>query len=231
MTKKKFLTVSVYALAVALLFSLGLWQIQRGHSKAQIMTRLETDQPAYQPLREMPNDFKQLIYLPAQLAGQWQAERSFLLANRIHRGQAGFEVLSPFQLNSGETLLVNRGWIPKDQAANFATPQDNTPPTGLLYAPQKGFTIGSALTPEDAGWPRETLYLDIAALETALKTPLSNLVLVLAADNANSFTRIWQPVVVSPMRHYAYAAQWFGLMIALLYLGFRWRAHFLDEDK
>lgn len=231
MTKKKVLTISIYALAVALLFSLGLWQIQRGHSKAQIMTRLETDRPAYQPLREMPNDFKQLTYLPAQLQGQWRAAHSFLLANRIHRGQAGFEVLSPFQLESGETLLVNRGWIPKDQATDFAAPQDDVPPTGLLYAAQKGFTIGTALTPDDTSWPRETLYLDLTALETALEAPLSSLVLVLAADNANSFTRIWQPVVVSPMRHYAYAAQWFGLMLALLYLGFRWRSHFLDEDK
>ena len=45
------------------------------------------------------------------VAGRWDAARQFLLDNRTRDGRAGYEVLTPLQLDDGRWLIVNRGWV------------------------------------------------------------------------------------------------------------------------
>jgi len=223
---KKLIALTVFSLLLLLLLSLGIWQLQRGLTKAAI--EAQANQVAdYQPVSQIPNDFSLLLYKTAQLQGQWLPEHSFLLANRTYQNQLGTEVLVPFRLTSGQTLLINRGWIAQQQQTKLATLQTTTLPHGTLYAPKKGFNLGDAVTPQST-WPKTTLYLDMPALSKELNTTLSPLMLVLDANDPNSFTRIWQPIVMTPERHYAYSVQWFGLALALFVLGFKARKHFLD---
>src|SRR6185312_11348887 len=46
------------------------------------------------------------------VAGRYDAMYQFLLDNRINEGRAGYEVLTPLDLDDGRTVLVNRGWVP-----------------------------------------------------------------------------------------------------------------------
>ena len=221
---KKTVTVILYCLGLCLLLVLGTWQLNRGLHKAAILSLTATELKEYQPLEQIPTDLIRLDYSQAIQDGEWLPEHFFLLDNRIYQGQAGYEVLTPFRLQGGELILVNRGWISQTAVADNKIPalDLSRQPQGTLYLPKKGFTLGKAI--ENAqDWPVKTLYLDLPALGQALQQPLSPLVLVLDGDDTNSLTRIWKAVVVTPERHYAYSAQWYGLALVFIVFGFIWR--------
>ena len=44
-------------------------------------------------------------------AGHFRPDRQFLLDNRSHAGEPGYEVLTPLELADGRALLVDRGWV------------------------------------------------------------------------------------------------------------------------
>src|SRR5262249_38818756 len=55
-----------------------------------------------------------------------------LVGPRIHDGNNGALVVTPFQLASGQVILVNRGWVPdslKDRAARAGTLVDGLRPS------------------------------------------------------------------------------------------------------
>ena len=242
----------VFFLSLSLLLSLGGWQWRRGLEKAAIEKLLEApinqvakNQPAtnqYTTIDRAPPNWSALAYRQVRLQGGWRTDRpkgEFLLANRIHRGQLGYEVFSPFQLaGDGATLLVNRGWVERTDAA--ATNTLITPPTtdapahtgshveveGQLYLPKKGFTLGRAYNAQpDASpaWPKVIQYFDAPALSAALGTALQPAALALDSNHPDAFARIWQAYTMTATRHYAYAAQWWGLAITLIVFGIIWR--------
>ena len=240
----------VFFLSLSLLLSLGGWQWHRGLEKAAIEKLLETQknpaQNQYTTIDRAPPNWSDLAYRQVRLEGGWRTDRpkgEFLLANRIHRGRLGYEVFSPFQLaGDGATLLVNRGWIERADASatNTLTTPSTTPPTtdvpehagshvevgGQLYLPKKGFTLGRAYNEQpDAppAWPRVIQYFDAAALSAALGTALQPAALALDSNHPAAFVRIWQAYTMTATRHYAYAAQWWGLAITLIVFGIIWR--------
>ena len=200
----------------------------------------------YTTIDRAPPNWPDLAYRQVRLEGDWRADRpkgEFLLANRIHRGRLGYEVFSPFQLaGDGATLLVNRGWVERADASvtNTLTTPSTTPPTtdvpehagshvevgGQLYLPKKGFTLGRAYNEQpDASpaWPRVIQYFDAPALSAALGTALQPAALALDSNHPAAFVRIWQAYTMTATRHYAYAAQWWGLAITLIVFGIIWR--------
>ena len=238
----------VFFLSLSLLLSLGGWQWHRGLEKAAIEKLLgaQKNPPKnqYTTIDRAPPNWSALAYRQVRLEGDWWTGRVFLLANRTHRGRLGYEVFSPFQLaGDGATLLVNRGWIDRaDVSVTDASATDTLtmPPTtpsttgtpehagakGQLYLPKKGFTLGPAYNAQpDAppAWPKVIQYFDAAALSAALGTALQPAALVLDSNHPAAFARIWQAYTMTATRHYAYAAQWWGLAITLIVFGIIWR--------
>ena len=211
----------LFALALGLLLALGSWQVERGWQKSQILAQLSDHSQEYKPLNAIPHDFAAFDYHTVTLTGQWLNNKEFLLGNRFYQQQIGYEVLAPFRLPSGQLLLINRGWISAIQAKTIPV-ATATSIQGTLYVPKKGYTLGNSIT-DNSQWPRVSLYIDNAAFSQALGETVLPIMLVLDQQQTDSFTRIWQPVIMSPERHYAYALQWFGLAFTLLVFGFIWR--------
>jgi surfeit locus 1 family protein len=46
--------------------------------------------------------------------GRWLPVAPVFLDNRQMDGRPGFFVLSPLQLDRGDVVLVQRGWVPRD---------------------------------------------------------------------------------------------------------------------
>lgn len=224
--------------ALALLLSLGGWQWRRGADKAAIEAQLERGD--YITLDRAPADWHAVAWRRVRLQGAW-AGADFLLANRIHRGRAGFEVFSAYRLaGDGATLLINRGWVAAAEAGggdvagvdvagvdvDWPAKVDGGEVRGRLYLPQKGFTLGRAHDPAAArpGAPKVFQYFDAAALSAAFGGELQPAAVALDAGHADAFTRIWRAAASPAARHYGYAAQWWGLAVTLLVFGAIWRA-------
>ena len=120
------------AFAVASIL-LGQWQFDRRAYAQEQIALLESnyDAPAVSlaelvpSLDAEPNDVK---WRSAELIGRYVTNDTRYVRNRIMQGTIGFEQLVPFQLESGEVFIVNRGWVPAD--AKYANPRITPEPSG-----------------------------------------------------------------------------------------------------
>ena len=217
---KKVVTVMVYVCSLALLLSLGFWQVERARQKETLLSLASSKDKEPQLIQQAPPDWNTLNYQSVRLQGQWLPEQSFLLDNRVYEHQVGYELLTPLRLRDGSLVMVNRGWLPREGAsAALARPSELA--TGVLYLPSRGFSIGDAIT-AGSEWPVVSLYLDLDAFSVRLQHALQPVVLVLDKADGNALIPIWKPVTFGPERHWGYAAQWFGLALVLMIFGVIW---------
>ena len=107
--------------AVAVLFAvacafLSHWQFERNEERATDLALVDRNYDAEPvPLDELITEGSQLDandeWHPVALTGRYLADEQLLVRNRPHGGTAAFEVLVPFQLDSGRILIVDRGWV------------------------------------------------------------------------------------------------------------------------
>ena len=112
-------------LVAALLFAaltarLGVWQLDRADQKNRAQQALN-DRRALPPLPAAA-----LALKPAEatvqhsrlitLQGRWKPELTVYLENRQMDTRVGFYAVTPLLLDDGTAVLVQRGWLPRDQA-------------------------------------------------------------------------------------------------------------------
>lgn len=227
--------VVLYAALLSCMLWLGNWQLDRAALKvsmAQAATEARLAAPvSLNDVEDIPSAAQR--YTRVSVSGQYDAAHQLLWDNRTHKGQAGFEVLVPLQLDDGQVLLVNRGWTPPG-ASRADLPDVSLPASantrvtveGLLSRPSKGFASGDALSPEGA-WPRLLQYLDYPAISRTLGAPLVPALLqvqtmsedgtdsTVMSDRPEWLVANWQPAASGPAKHYSYAFQWFAMALAL----------------
>lgn len=217
---RKFIVVILIGAGLVLLLGLGAWQWQRGVNKNIINLSLADND--YISIGSV-QDWATMNYKRVELQGRWERARTFLLANKTHKGKLGFEVFSVFRLAyDNAAVLVNRGWVADKDSWHGELPA--TFAKGILYIPRKGFVLGDAYRGAKNANPLEIQYFDAPALSRALGEAVQSAVVVLDKDHPAAFIRNWQSVAVSPARHFAYAVQWWGLAITLMVFAFIWRA-------
>src|SRR5687768_15480253 len=100
---------AILALLVPLFVRLGLWQLQRAEVKQALQH--EYDQRSNEaPLRlgAQVGSIGELRYRRLVVRGVYDPDYQILIDNRVNRGAVGYYVLTPFQLEGGDTrLLVN----------------------------------------------------------------------------------------------------------------------------
>lgn len=208
------------ALAVlCLIFArLGAWQLERGHQKERLFDEFENaPYLAVEQAIKQPHSFARV-----EAFGRYDADRHILLDNKIFEGRTGVHVLTPFYLESGGALLVNRGWLPmppdrrsipevdSDSSQRLISGIIKTPPTG-------GQQLGDADVIDTGNWPQLVTYFDLDAISEALDVPLPGRILQLdSADPTGFGDRQWKAATMTPAVHRAYAFQWFALSLAAL---------------
>ncbi|OED35463.1 hypothetical protein AB833_30005 [Chromatiales bacterium (ex Bugula neritina AB1)] len=202
---------------------LGFWQLDRAAEKKQMLEHASQAQRAAPERTLAFDDPRQFLYREFLLRGKFDLHRQFLLDNRIHNKQAGFEVLTPFITDSeGHVILVNRGWVAHDGNRSLKTRidvprRDSDLISGLLTIPSRGFTLGDAIDGSQSGWPKVLQYLDYEAIGREISNgSVLPAVLVLAEDQPGSFAYNWRPVANGPHKHYGYAFQWFAMLLAVM---------------
>ena len=122
----------VMLLLVALGLSLARWQERRFDEKTARAARLEAGnrqaplQLGAQPL--LAQDGEAIEYRRVRITGHFLPAWTVYLDNRPYQGQAGFHVLTPFQLeHSSMHVLVAQGWLPRNNQERTRIPDYATP--------------------------------------------------------------------------------------------------------
>lgn len=215
---------------VAVTIRLGFWQLSRADQKLAQHSAIMAQQTAPVLLSEtlvaQPALFKQL-HRRVQLQGKWLTEHTVYLDNRPMQGRAGFWVVTPLALNDNTTVLVQRGWIPRNsldrtQLAPIQTPGGIVQVQGRL-APAPSPLLNLVGTQEDSSAAsrtsniRQNLNIDQLTTQTGVVFSAS----VLQTDPpSDGLQREWLEISSGVDKNHAYAFQWFALAAVQLMLYF-----------
>ncbi|MCF7200579.1 SURF1 family protein [Pseudomonas oligotrophica] len=198
---------------------LGVWQLERGEHKRELLERQAARQAAAPITVEQLEGLADAGYRRVWLQGRFDAAHSFLLDNRTRDGQVGVELLQPFfDEPSGRWVLLNRGWLPwpdRRVPPQFDTPTQSLKLAAWVYAPPgRPFVLNRWMSD---GWPRLINQADPDELWALLGRRGITRELRLE-PGPTAYRADWPVTTLSPQQHLGYAVQWFALAAALLVL-------------
>ncbi len=228
------------ALSLAILVSLGVWQIHRLGWKEALIARVEAGLsaapiPAPGPDAWPTLDLGNLEYRPVTITGHYLNDEEIFVNETLTEPQGrvggyGFFVMTPFMADAGWIVYVNRGFVPRDR-------KDPATRAGSRIEGETTVT-GPIRQPHDRTWymPAD----DIAGNEWFSHDPA-----LYAAAQGHAAERVapyyidsrfdaalpgglpqgGETIVSFPNNHLAYALTWFGLAtgIAGMFAAFAWQ--------
>lgn len=204
---------------LALCLRLALWQLDRAEEKQLLIDQWESA-----PAGAL-SDFAGLDHFAlASGVGRFDLQRHILLDNQTRNHQPGVHVITPFELDDGTLIMVNRGWQPWDRRSpappEFATPSGPVNISGRVSEPPRvGFQLGQPLPLNVESWPNLMTYYDTGLIAAALGRELTDRVLLLDPEHpAHLSGDAWPTVNMGPERHIGYAVQWVSIGSAVLFL-------------
>ena len=224
-----------YITFMLLLLWLGYWQLDRAAQKSELFAAFASGDTEVMRL-DNALEKAQSRYQRVEITGRFVEDKQYLIDNIVSKGQVGLHVLTPFRTDTGELILVNRGWISLAAKHGPLTDLENLLDyssftlslTGRL---DKMLRPGLLLETEipDSVYPKTVQFPTFEQLSVDLKEPIVNWQLLLDAEPANidvkAYVREWSPHEIGPERHLGYALQWFALAFTLtiifLVLSFR----------
>jgi surfeit locus 1 family protein len=209
---------------IAILLTLGTWQMQRLAWKEALLTSIETRMSsAPEPLAAVEDRFRQsgdVDYYPVKLTGTFlnEGEQYFL---STFAGQSGWNIYTPLQLPDRRTVMVNRGFVPYDLRDPTKRPQSI--PTGLVdingLARNALGGKPSSLTPENDPKSNTWYWKDLSGMAKSAGVEANELLPFFVDDwsqnAADALPRTRTTIVSLPNNHLQYAITWYGLAAAL----------------
>ena len=206
--------------AIALTVSLGNWQTRRAEEKFALGRDL--DAAALQAVLALPAhpvDARDYEFRRISARGEYSAKHTILLDNKVLRGSAGYQVLTPLRVAGGDLyVLVNRGWVAagvrRDILPQIRTPASVVAVDGMAVVPSHRILELDAKTEEGSVW--QNLVLERYAQWSGLK--LQPVVLQQTSDAADGLMRAWARPDTGADMHRGYAFQWYALAATVLIL-------------
>ena len=225
----------VVALGLALLIRLGFWQLER------LAERRAGNAHLVAQLDMAPLDLSGQAPLPANVdlrratvRGSYDFAQELVLRNRALNGAPGVHLITPLRIaGSDRAVLIDRGWIPYDQAAPtlrkaFDGPADEVEVRGILHASQARLnSLSPADPPLSPERPRldEWFRIDIPHIQQQIPYSLlpiyleegqPNLAALPPMASSDALPRPDIQVDLSDGPHLSYAIQWFSFAAILL---------------
>ena len=147
-------------------FILGCWQVQRLGWKTDLIAKFEdrlVRDPLPLPPQIDPAAVQDFDYRRVYARGRWRHDQEMLIGPRLHDGEDGYLVITPLDRTDAypdskgnTTILVCRGWISKNKAAQKSRP-DGLPTgevivEGLLREPWKKNMFTPDNKPAEKKW-------------------------------------------------------------------------------
>ena len=212
-------------IALAILISLGTWQVERLHWKEGLLADIaERRAAAPVPLADIEAMAAQggdIEYRTVTATGRYinNKERHFFAT---WRGQTGYYIYTPLQLADGRYLFVNRGFVPYENKEPEMRMQgqltDQQTVTGLARAKLPGKP--SSLVPDNDVAKNIFYWKDLDVMASSVDLDKASVVpFFIDADstpNPAGFPIGGVTQVDLPNDHLQYAFTWYGLAAVLL---------------
>ncbi|KND44942.1 SURF1 family cytochrome oxidase biogenesis protein [Streptomyces stelliscabiei] len=199
---------------------LGIWQMHR-YEERSARNQLVADALAAKPVpvERLTSPGHAVTsaerYRTVTAKGRFDTDDEVVVRRRVNADdEVGFHVLTPFVLDDGKVLLVNRGWIPADGPSQTAFPKIPAPAAGEI-------TVTGRLMPDETteasgikdlqGLPdRQIMLIDSEREADRLGVRVLGGYLVQTAPEPNGDTpeQLGSPGDENAALNYAYALQW-----------------------
>ncbi|WP_442919262.1 SURF1 family protein [Methylobacterium sp. SyP6R] len=220
---KRLLLLGLSLLATALFLALGIWQVERRAWKLDLIARVEARlaaAPVPAPGRaEWPKLSRDADeYRRVTATGRFLPDRAVRTMAVTEKG-AGSWLLVPLVTASGDTILINRGFVPSDWQGSAGDGEGSVTVTGLLRLPEPGGGFLRSNDPAHDRWYSR----DVAAIAAArnLGPVAPYFIDADASGNGPSQPVGGLTVVVFHNNHLIYALTWFGLALLSGYAVYR----------
>jgi surfeit locus 1 family protein len=211
-------------MGLVILIGLGVWQLKRLAWKEALIAAVEARVSAPAADLPAPSDWPALYpadyeYRHVRATGVFDLKHQALvfrpLSNpRGRYGGPGYLVMTPLKLGSGESVLVNRGFVPEERSSSAASgPSGEVEVTGLMRA-SEGRTW---FTPSDDPARKLWFTRDVESLAKALEIgPHAPFSIDADADaEPRALPQGGETILDFPNNHFSYAMTWFGTALAL----------------
>jgi len=219
-----YIPAALIVATVALLISLGLWQLDRADEKRAIEDQIAIANSDNVELVVSTELLKDKEYYHVLLQGAYVDDKQFIYDNQIVDQVSGYYVLTPFVLNGdSKTILINRGFIAwngrRDKLADIGVEDEPTEVKVQISKPVKRMELKAVeITAE---FPVLIQAIDLDVMSAIASLDFISVVGLLSPEYENGFVRQWEPYTGSIERHVGYAIQWFLMAFVLAFIGIR----------
>jgi surfeit locus 1 family protein len=215
-------------LGLAVLLSLGTWQVRRLAWKEGLVADIERGLAAPSVEIGPGTDLESLDFRHVTARGAYLHDAAMAFGVEASGNEPGARLATPFRLEDGRVILVGRGWLPESllppRVPGGLEPRGPVTLTGIGRArvdPQANW-----LTPANDPARRRWFSWDVPAMARATGLPLEPFEIVLERSEGPAGlprTMPYHPEI--PNNHLSYAITWYGLAAGLLavYLLFSFR--------
>jgi surfeit locus 1 family protein len=218
----------VFMLALTVIFvGLGKWQLNRLAEKeallASVASRMHLAPVPLPPVKEWVGfDPETYDFRPVSVTGHFVHDQAILVFTSLGddaKGKyngPGYWVMTPFAIDGGGSVFVNRGFVPEQFSAAFH--DDKSGPQGELTVSgvaRQSEAINSFTPAADSlkriDWLRNTERL--GTLVGPSLAPFPGIYIDLPAGPAGALPQGGETTVDFPNNHFGYALTWFGFAI------------------
>jgi surfeit locus 1 family protein len=189
---------------IFIVLSLGTWQVFRLNSKSQLISDLENN------LKRNSIDFNVDIdkeYTKVLLKKKNLKSKIFLY--HLNKGEIGFKVIVPYEVNSSLLVLVDKGWIRKDKINSIKNSLLND---DIIEGYTKKIREKKLFTPKN-NIKEDFLYsVEIDNLKKSLNKNIYPLLIIQTSKTKKDIIPNDYRVSLSN-NHLQYAITWYGLAL------------------
>jgi surfeit locus 1 family protein len=224
--------------AIVVLVSLGNWQMRRLAWKEELIANA-AERPSG-PVENLPSpsqwpdlDIEETEFRPFRLTGRFLHDKEVWVFTSLGEpkgtfGGPGYWIVTPFALENGGTVLVNRGFAPQDRhrppERGEALSSGTVNVSGLLRPDEER----SIFTPDDRSVDNVFFARQVDPIASAkdLERPVAPFTVDLLAVETppGGLPQAGETRVAFTNNHFQYALTWYGLALALagVFASFAW---------
>ena len=219
-----FIPAALIIATLALLISLGFWQLDRADEKRAIEDQIASANSDDVEIVASTEFLKEKEYYHVRLQGSYIDDKQFIYDNQIVDQISGYYVLTPLVLKGdSKAVLINRGFIPwdgrRDKLADIDIAGRLTEVKVQISKPVKRMELEASELTGD--FPVLIQALDLDEMSTIASLDFASVIGLLSPESDNGFVRQWEPYTGSIERHIGYAIQWFLMALVLAFIGIR----------